>query len=260
MSSEVKAVNRKTKSLSFYDFTYLGRFLLKFIFVRSNKSDLRPHWMFNIAIAILLLAIITEFAQDLSNLINDIHYLSSIIGLWDCLLKSLAIVKACEIVMRKREFKELMDEMDGLFPKILNMKGEFNLRKNLKEFTNFMALCALTCMMLTLMFTVMNLMRVESKDVNGIHWQIDFIYPILLPFDPYQHGIFELVHIFQQLAAYFAFFSITGSDALLYCLINYFCIYYDFLAQQISQIDTQNTKTEQQIIVHIVEEHEKCIM
>lgn len=106
----------------------------------------------------------------------------------------------------------------------------------------------------------MHLMRVESKVVNGIRWKFDFVYPMLLPFDPYQHWIFELVHIIQQSAAYFTVLAINASDIFLYCLINYFCIHYDCLAQEMSQIETHNRETEQQMIVHIVEEHKKYIM
>lgn len=260
MSSTVESENRKSKSVSFYDFLYVGRFLLKLIFLRLNESDLRPHWMFFIAIANVLFCIITEFAQAISNLTNEIHFIASILGLWYCIVKSLAVFKTCEIVMRKGELKQFLNEMNDIFPKIVNSHGEFKLRKILKQFTISMWFYVFTFIVLILVFTLMNFIRVESKVVNGIHWKFDFVYPMLLPFDPYQHWIFELVHIIQQSAAYFTIFAINASDALLYCLINYFCIHYDCLAQEISQTKTQNRETEQQMIVHIVEQHKKYIM
>lgn len=255
MSSKVESVNKNTKSLSFSDFTYLGRFLLKFIFLQWNESDLRPHCIFYIAVANVLFCMITQFAQVLSNLINEIHFVGSILGLWYCIVMSLAVIKSCEIVMRKREFKQFLAEMNEIFPKILKVNGEFNLRQNLKEFTIFMQLCVFMYIILSFAFTMINLMKLESKVVNEIHWQIDFIYPMLLPFDPYQHGIFELIQIVQQSATYFTLCAIMASDTLLYCLINYFCIHYDYLAGKMSQIETSDTETEQQMIVHIVEEH-----
>lgn len=260
MSSKVEPVKRKQKSLSFYDFTYLARFLLKFIFLQSNESDLKPHWMFYIVVANVSFSVVTESAQAISNLMNQIHFAGNIFGLWYCIVKSLGVIKTCEIVNRKREFKQFMDEMNEIFPKISKANGEFNLRKNLKEFTISIWLCVFMCIILSLGFTMVNLMKTESKDVNGIHWQIDFMYPMLLPFDPYQHGIFELLHIAQLSATYFTLFAILASDTLLYCLINNFCIHYDCLAQEISQTETKNTETEQQMIVHIVEEHKTYIM
>lgn len=97
----MKALNIiRPKSVSFYDFTYIGQFLLKFIFIRLNKNDLRPHSIFYVTLANVLIYAIAGLANAISNILNGTNFFETRRVLWYCMTQVLAITKICEIVLR----------------------------------------------------------------------------------------------------------------------------------------------------------------
>lgn len=241
---------------TFHNFFFVARLLLKSVHINFNKSDIKPHWFFYFAILNSLLCIAGETALVIHNFRKGVDFVKSIYIMWCCIAMTLAMIKTSDLLLRSAELKQFMGELEKLYPSI---DDETKIKMHLKQINSFVIRYMIVFGALTLTYTIISYVKTDTVYKNGIYWRFDFIYPMLYPFDPYKHPIFEICHIAHQGAAYFTTFGIAAVDSLLYYLISYTCIHFYKFSAQFRRLEVSDKKTEKQIIVNLVEEHKEFI-
>lgn len=249
-------LRRVHTTYSFHDFFLIPRLVLKSVCLNFDKSDLKPHWIFYFAISSILFCITGELALIISNYRNGVDIVKGMFLMWCCVTMTLGMIKTLDLVRRSKQLKQFMGELEELFTSI---GDESKIRMYLNGINSLIIGYVIIYCVAASIFTIFCFSKAGSVYKNGIYWRFDFMYPMLYPFDPYKHPIFEICYMTHQIAAYFATFGVIAVDSLLYFLISYLCIHFYKFSKKFRRLDVPDRSFEKQTIVHLVEEHKNFI-
>lgn len=196
-----------------------------------KKKCLRFYHFFVITNLVIALIFATVFVK---NNLGNLPLITENIPIYGYVL--MAVVKSTCILVKKEEFKDLVDTLSELFPKT---KEEQNIFKVRKYFTNYRRTEIIFAIMVGSAAMDFVAAKLISFAFTGV-WYDKLPYENWFPFDEYDPKFYNFVFLWQWLNTIVTVCSLIGSDLILYSFITLLTTQFDILSQQLEKLTPLN--------------------
>lgn len=153
--------------------------------------------------------------------------------MFSSLITFLSCVKSCEIFLKRKLFKDILESCEKLFPKNLEDQQKINLQRHFKSFKlvqkTFLGLAAFA---FGILFA-----GLAYKIASTGSWLQKFPIEFVFPYDEYDPKYHAFTFIWLYGISIIASYIVLGADLLLYAFITLIIIQYDQLRFNIKRLD-----------------------
>lgn len=151
-----------------------------------------------------------------------------------------AIVKSLAISMGKKEFLDLMETFDGLFPKSRADQEVHKVRNYFRGYKLMERMFGFFLYSVAVSFFAMPIFKLFATGV----WINKLPYINWFPFDEYDPRYYNFVFIWQFLMTVFAIASLLGPDLILYAFVTLVVMQFDILCRNLQDLDGSSSNLE----------------
>lgn len=198
---------------------------------------------------------IKSFTNGSANFIQNTTVLACIT------FNALSIGKVFALIKNASRFESLASDLKKYFPITVDEQRDYEVKKHYESAKMITIQYYVVLIALISIFSIFGALGVGSVYKNGNFFMMDFVFPMWYPFDPYYHGIFELMNLIQTCASYAIIVSILAVDCLLLTFLQQVCMHFDQLKKMISAVatETPDKNAETQLIRKRMEKHMRVI-
>lgn len=265
MAIEIQKSTTASNIKSFNEFTKIPAFGLKLIgiFITNNadsKHCLKIKLFYYLYVIIMLMSASLQmvfFANSFADGSTD--FFKNLDVLWGSGFCIFSPLKTITLAANVYHFDKLINNLHEYFPKAADEQSSFEVEKYCKATKKTIFLYISSFVFAGSISIGFNVFTSDSVYKNGTIFPIDFVYHWWLPFDPYHHGTYEIIHLLQTWVASLAVASILFTDCLIFCILHQIFMQFDHLVKNILGVNGNEIDRmyENQLIAEFVEKHQQ---